>query len=117
MTYYNIAVTILIVLSPLGVLSNFLTIFICLRKELRKTPTFVFMAFIGCINNLELLTIIVVSFLKDSLLITSFLKLSVFLILWKHQTGIYVEVKKCFVINTLKSFITQTITKIDSFID
>jgi hypothetical protein len=117
MTYYNIAVIILIVLSPLGVLSNILTIFICLRKELRKTPTFVFMAFIGCINNLELLTIIVVSFLKDSLLKTSFLKLFVFLILWKHQSVIYIEVNKFFVINTLKNFITQTITQIDSFVD
>ena len=48
----------LILFWSFGTIGNIFSISMCLRKELRKTPTFVFMAFICILNIFSLLTLI-----------------------------------------------------------
>ena len=50
------------VLSTFGTLSNLMSLFICMRKSIRNTPTFVFLAFMAVMNILPLATMVLFSF-------------------------------------------------------
>ena len=91
------------VLSLLGSLGNFLTIFICLHKELRKVPTFVFMKFVAALNILKLVSVLLfIHFLKYSLnnvFENSLIKYVLIIFLWQHHSEVYLQVNKFFKLN------------------
>jgi hypothetical protein len=47
----------IIFLSSIGIIGNVISFVICMRKDLRKVPTFIFMAFVSILNILKLITI------------------------------------------------------------
>ena len=87
-----------IILSSIGIIGNIVSILICLRKELRKTPTFIFMAFVGAINIFKLFTAIVcililqfqIEEIKDLNIV--FINTCLFLLFWKHHSSVYLMV-------------------------
>ena len=57
-TYLNKIVSILsILLSSIGIIGNIVSFVICIKNDLRRVPTFVFMAFVSILNILKLITI------------------------------------------------------------
>jgi hypothetical protein len=87
-----------IVLSSIGIIGNIISILICLRKELRKTPTFMFMAFISGVNIFKLFTTIIcilmiqfqIQEIKELNIV--FLNTCLFLIFWKHHSSVYLMI-------------------------
>ena len=91
-----------VVLSFFGCVGNLVSIGVCLRKELRRIPTFVFMAFLSAINILKLTTI-ALCLIASQYLVDKFhqldsisLKLIIFLIFWEYQSSAYFKVFKIF---------------------
>lgn len=87
-----------ILLCPIGIISNLISISICLRKELKKLPTFVFMAILSLINILKLISIgVCVAVLEFSVkkvqeIDETILNVSLFLIFWEYQSAAYLKV-------------------------
>ncbi len=88
-----------VLLCVFGIIGNILSIKICSKKELRKTPTFIFMSFISAINILKLLTImifiLILQFFVTNIykLNSLFLNICFFLIFWKYQSSVYLMVR------------------------
>ena len=80
-----------------GTLSNIISILMCLRKELRKTPTFVFMAFMAFLNICSLITLVIspisLKFINLELIDIHIIigKINVFITLWS-QSSSYLQV-------------------------
>jgi predicted membrane channel-forming protein YqfA (hemolysin III family) len=96
----NIQVQIfLIFFWSFGTIGNIFSISMCLRKELRKTPTFAFMAFICLLNICSLTTLIACPdslkfFQVEKFQIHLILcKLSIFITFWS-QSSSYLQVKR-----------------------
>ena len=86
-----------IILSACGIISNVISIATCLRKELRKSPTFVFMLFLSAIYILPLRTIVVcplfLFYFEHELKINfEFCKKIVFVSFWACQSSAYLMV-------------------------
>ena len=47
-----------VILCLIGIIGNNLTAGLCMRKKLRKSPTFIFLSFIAIINIIPLITIV-----------------------------------------------------------
>ena len=87
-----------IVFCAIGIISNFISILICLRKELRKLPTFIFLTFLSSINILKLLSIglsvftlqFIVTKLQD--IDERIINISLFMIFWEYQSTAYLKI-------------------------
>ena len=95
----NQAITIFtIVLCSLGILGNIVSIIVCLHKNLRKIPTFVFMAFQSTMNILKLITIplylisLQFFFVEIESFNCIFYNIGVFLIFWEYQSLAFLKV-------------------------
>ena len=94
----RIIIIITIALCSTGTIGNIVSLLISIRKELRKTPTFVFMAFLSAINILRVLTIgcflFILHFMIDSVqdLNNYFYNIIVFLICFEYQSSSYLKV-------------------------
>ena len=87
-----------IIFCSFGILSNLYSIFICLRKELRKVPTFVFFTFLSSINILKLISIGLSAFLLEFVaqnkkeLDERIINLGLFVIFLEYQSTPYFKV-------------------------
>ena len=84
-----------IILSTFGIISNVFSIATCLRKELRKSPTFIFMFFISLIYILPLGTIVICPFFihfEHIKINIELCKKTVFISLWACQSSAYLKV-------------------------
>jgi hypothetical protein len=87
-----------VILSIFGMFFNIISIIICLKRELRKSPTFIFKIFINIMNIMPLITIVLCSFIKHfiefQLNSVNFElgKLILFLTLWSAQSSAYIQV-------------------------
>ena len=89
-----------IILYSIGIMANTFSIFICLHKELRKTPTFVFMGFMALINITKLLTLILTTFqiqFNSNLNLVA-LNICFFVLFWKYQSAAYLNVNIIFLL-------------------
>ena len=88
-----------IVFCSIGVLSNIVSIFISLRKELRRVPTFVFFAFLSVINILKLISIGLFAFIlefqiqNEEELNERVINVGLFIIFLEYQSTPYFKVK------------------------
>jgi len=88
----------LIVCSSVGIASNLVSIFICLRKDLRKLPTFVFLTFLSSVNILKLLSIPLSVFTLQYLVSNiqkidkRILNICIFMIFWEYQSTAYLKI-------------------------
>ena len=84
-----------IVFCSIAIIGNFISIVICLQKELRKTPTFIFMSFLSTVNIIKMTTILVsvviMQFVFESIseINTILLNVCLFIVFSKYQTSIY----------------------------
>jgi hypothetical protein len=87
-----------IIFAVIGITGNIISVIICLKKELRKTPSFIFKIFINIMNIIPLITIIIYLFATDVYQIKfdefyfNFFKTLLFLILWTWQSSAYLQV-------------------------
>lgn len=87
-----------IMFCTIGILSNLISILICLRKELRKVPTFMFLAVLSFIYTLKLFLIALFSFLIEFVVqsiqelneIT--INITLFFIFCEYQSSAYLKV-------------------------
>jgi hypothetical protein len=99
MIFFDFISIFTIILCVFGIMGNIISIKICSKKELRKTPTFIFMSFISAINILKLLTImifiLILQFFVTNIykLNSLFLNICFFLIFWKYQSSVYLMVR------------------------
>ena len=88
-----------------GAVGNLISIVICSRTEMRKIPTFIFMAFQSLINILKLLTVaisftVLQFFIKNIETSQSiFYKIGIFLIFWLYQSVAYLKGIGLYLIN------------------
>jgi hypothetical protein len=88
-----------IVLCSLGITGNIISIIVCLQKELRNIPTFVFLTFQSIINIFKLITnpfyLITLQFVFDEIesFDCLFYNTGVFLIFWEFQSLIFFKVR------------------------
>jgi hypothetical protein len=107
----NLIEIIPIIVVVLGITGNIISMIICLKKELRKTPTFIFKIFINIMNIIPLITIIIYSFTTDVYEIKfnefyfNFFKTLLFLILWTWQSSAYLQVYILIIINIINLLI------------
>jgi hypothetical protein len=86
-----------ILLCSIGIIGNILSMIICIRKRLFKTPTFVFMMFISLIDNLPLLTVdlypFVLNYFEDKLseINVEFCNKFLMITFWSSQSSIYLH--------------------------
>jgi hypothetical protein len=105
-----------IILSVIGIIGNIISLLICLKEELRKIPTFVFIIFQKILNIIKLVTI------SLSIFVTQFqsnfknfqdinniyYNIAIFLFFWEYQSSAYLSVfSKTFKIN-LNCFLNET---------
>ena len=91
----NLTISIIsVAFYSIGIIANILSFFICLRKELRKTPTFIFMAFIASTNTIKLLSLIVTTIKIEfnSNMNIMLLNSCLFIMFWKYQSSAYLNV-------------------------
>jgi len=93
----KIIIILTIALSSTGIIGNFVSTLITMRKELRKTPTFVFMAFLSVINILKVITIgfslFIFHFLVDDLNdLNYFFSVIIFFLCFTYQSSSYLKV-------------------------
>ena len=87
-----------LVFCSIGIISNLISIFICLRRELRQVPTFVFFAFLSFINILKLISIGVFTILLEFIvnkveeLDERILTVGLFALLCEYQCTAYFKV-------------------------
>ncbi len=83
-----------IVFFIIGIISNTLSIIICLRKQLRKIPTFIFKIFNSFMNIITLTTIFLILFIEtfDFEIKTKILEFLIFLIFSATQSSAYLQV-------------------------
>jgi hypothetical protein len=99
----------IIFLSSIGIIGNIISIVICMRKELRKVPTFIFMAFVSILNILKLITkagcILSFQFLiiEFNFLNNIFFNPIIVLIFCQSHSTIYLMVCTIFLTNNFKS--------------
>jgi hypothetical protein len=105
-----------IILSVIGVIGNIISLLICLKEELRKIPTFVFIIFQKILNIIKLviisLSIFVTQFqsnFKNFQDINNiYYNIAIFLFFWEYQSSAYLSVfSKTFKIN-LNCFLNET---------
>ena len=93
-------VVISIIFCIFGILNNILSIVVCLRKKLRKIPTFIFKAFMSKMNIILLTTMIFYTFISNFFEITlntinfKYSKMLFILMLCSYQTSLYMKVQK-----------------------
>jgi hypothetical protein len=87
-----------IILSIFGIACNMVSIIICLKRELRKAPTFIFKIFINIMNMIPLITIVLCPFithffeLELNSLYFKMGKVIIFLTLWSSHSSAYLQV-------------------------
>ena len=90
-----------IIFCIIGIISNLISIAVCLKKELIKLPTFVFLAFLSLMNILKLvsvgLSVYLLEFFIESIqeVDKSTLSISMLLLLWEYQSTAYLKVSHC----------------------
>jgi hypothetical protein len=94
----NTVIAILsVILSIFGIFFNIISMIICLKRELRKSPTFIFKIFINLMNIMPLITIVLCLFIKHFIEfeLNSFNfelgKVILFLTLWSSQSSAYIQ--------------------------
>jgi hypothetical protein len=93
----KIIIILTIALCSTGIIGNFVSVLITMRKELRKTPTFIFMAFLSVINILKVITmgfsLFIFHFLVDDLNdFNYFFSVIIFFICFTYQSSSYLKV-------------------------
>ena len=97
-----------IILCIFGKVGNIVSITICMRKSLRKTPTFIYMVFTSLVDIIPLAVIVLYSlnflFLDLQLRFANFefCKILIFLTLWSCQSSAYLLVS-FFILQNLTS--------------
>jgi hypothetical protein len=81
-----------IVLAVVGTIGNIFSFFVCLRKELRKVPTFVFLAF---------------TMLADSLCLY-FWNINTYMIRFKGYSIAYIDIESCRITTFLQGISLQS---------
>ena len=77
----------------IGIISNLTSILVCLRKEMREVPTFIFLMILSFINILKLISIaLIASVLEFHELGERCLNIMLFIIFWEHQSSAYFKV-------------------------
>jgi hypothetical protein len=85
-------------LSIIGIIGNVISMIVCLRKDLRRTPTFIFKIFINILNIIPIITIVLYPFATYIFEIElnshyfRFGKTMLFLALWSSQASTYLTV-------------------------
>ena len=89
--YLSIKQVLSIVFFSIGLLGNLMSLLICLRRQMRKNTTFIFMSFTSIMNVLPLASLVALSFKLQDLNV-NYCKIIMILLLTGCQSSIYLIV-------------------------